>query len=366
MTDSRGRVQIQENFRNDEYYGRVAAVMIFAALAAIALILIRHAGNPTPTALGIVVAEMAICGVLALWLGFDQFVWSGRYPYADRYVPWGTASSLPPQRFELARAALFARFDRMDPPPSSAQRQNVLRFLGIRPKPQPARFDLQVVHGGASERRIETLEDSASSIASYLRRIVPRPSRTIVLLGTSQTWGAGADTPDDTLHAQLHKRLLQMGRSDLLLVNASIRGSRSDELFDRYYKRVSAFKPELVIVNLSCNDLALAGPDFERNLTRLALFNRSEGAKTIFVLEPAQISLESTAKIMRRVAKRFAIPCLDLHGYLADPAQSVDSGYLWWDVIHLTSHGQRLAAEFIARGMSLTHKPLMPRAPGRH
>ena len=38
----------------------------------------------------------------------------------------------------------------------------------------------------------------------------------------------------------------------------------------------------------------------------------------------------------------------DLNGYLAQP-DVYDSGILWWDMIHLTSYGQHLAAELIAR-----------------
>ena len=44
---------------------------------------------------------------------------------------------------------------------------------------------------------------------------------------------------------------------------------------------------------------------------------------------------------------RFGVPVLDLHGHLSAP-EVVDSGFLWWDYVHLSSYGHRRAAEWLA------------------
>ena len=53
---------------------------------------------------------------------------------------------------------------------------------------------------------------------------------------------------------------------------------------------------------------------------------------------------------MRNISTQYHVPLLDLNGYLTSDGV-YDSGFLWWDLVHLTSYGQELAAEFIAKGI---------------
>ena len=47
---------------------------------------------------------------------------------------------------------------------------------------------------------------------------------------------------------------------------------------------------------------------------------------------------------MKKVASQYHIPVIDLHEYLKSQA---DTGFIWWDHVHLTSYGQMLAASYI-------------------
>jgi lysophospholipase L1-like esterase len=111
------------------------------------------------------------------------------------------------------------------------------------------------------------------------------------------------------------------------------------------------FEPNLVVMNLSNND---AVKKFDRRLVSLLKQNEKLGALSLFVLEGN--SIEHTGEkmplkhdMMARVAEKFDIPLLDLHGRLSD-ADIYDTGFLWWDRAHMTSYGQSIAAEFIAQG----------------
>jgi lysophospholipase L1-like esterase len=53
---------------------------------------------------------------------------------------------------------------------------------------------------------------------------------------------------------------------------------------------------------------------------------------------------------MKTVAARFGIPLANLQSWL-DADGNRDSGFLWWDGVHLTSWGQALAADFIHQNL---------------
>jgi hypothetical protein len=50
---------------------------------------------------------------------------------------------------------------------------------------------------------------------------------------------------------------------------------------------------------------------------------------------------------VRNVAGEFDAPVFDLYSYL-NSDDVYDSGFLWWDSVHLSSYGQDLAAQWLA------------------
>ena len=62
----------------------------------------------------------------------------------------------------------------------------------------------------------------------------------------------------------------------------------------------------------------------------------------------ASVELEAmpTHQIMRETAARFGIRTANLHKHL-NSGERINSGFLWWDQVHLTSWGQSLLVDYI-------------------
>jgi lysophospholipase L1-like esterase len=171
----------------------------------------------------------------------------------------------------------------------------------------------------------------------------------VLFLGSSQTWGAGADAPEDTMVRRLEDKWRNSMGGDLECINAGISGERSGGLWEMYSQEWIEWNPQLVVINLSNND-----PDssrFGENLGKFVQLNRAKGVQTVFSLEanspenPKPSTLKNH-QIMRQVAAQFAIPVVDLHACLGKEA---NTGFLWWDFVHLTSYGQELAAQCLEK-----------------
>lgn len=193
----------------------------------------------------------------------------------------------------------------------------------------------------------------ADEIRAEVRRQCPGPppggTARVLFLGSSQTWGAGAAHVSDTIPATLQRLLdAQVGAGRYQVVNGAICSVDSAFLRGLYEREWAALKAELVVVNLSNNDTE-PGP-FGDNLRRIAQIARDAGSRALFVLEansgelrPAV--LEDLARrhvAMRVAAEAEGVPVVDMHAHLLELQ---DRGFLFWDLVHMTSFGQRLAAE---------------------
>jgi len=150
---------------------------------------------------------------------------------------------------------------------------------------------------------------------------------------------------------QLYLLLKRRGKR-LALLNAARPGSNSTELVERYNHHLLLLNPKRVVVNLGTNDRDPAL--LKKNLETLALINQQRKISTIFVLEPNSPEFDMVPQdcleAARSVAERFGLECLDMHAYYYQPEVS-NSGLNWWDFVHLTSHGQKLAAGFLAANL---------------
>jgi lysophospholipase L1-like esterase len=180
--------------------------------------------------------------------------------------------------------------------------------------------------------------------------------RRIVVLGSSQTWGSGAAHPDDVWVPRLEKLLNDAAAPGerFELIDAGLPGETSSRLRRDWEKRWIAWQPELLLVNLGNND---RDPEvLARNLERIAEANAARGIATAFIPEANCVesrSEKSLAELVRKhdalraVAARNEAKVVEVHGPLADER---DTGFLWWDRVHLTSFGQeRLAALLFAK-----------------
>lgn len=201
---------------------------------------------------------------------------------------------------------------------------------------------------GEYANRIESSEDVLRRVRAELA--VPADDRQRVLLvGTSQTWGAGAGRTEETWATRLGP-LLGATRPTVV-VAAAIPGSHAAELFGHYRDEWVEWEPDLVVINLSSNDRA--NPDFGKDIEAFLELNAERGIETLLVLEPNSIeavhSIAHNHQALREIGVVADVEVLDMHGYLAE---QIDRGWLWWDFVHLTSFGQELFAERLAEAIS--------------
>jgi len=167
----------------------------------------------------------------------------------------------------------------------------------------------------------------------------------ILFIGASQTYGSGAARQADTMVDRAEQRLNQLGAGRKFeCVNAALVGATANTLFDAYQQEWAALLPRTVVVNLGNNDLL--ADQFEAHLEKFATLSEERGIRLVFSLEATASSMGlAMHPVMRRVAEKHQVPLIDLHGFLQTRQ---DQGFLWWDSVHLTTFGQRLAGEHIA------------------
>jgi lysophospholipase L1-like esterase len=218
----------------------------------------------------------------------------------------------------------------------------------------------------ASERewREATAEDVRREIRRRYGAPAPPGTKRVLFLGSSQTWGAGAARPGQSLVEVTERLLNESAAAPRQCINGGISAGDSTLLLELLEKEWLALRPDVLVVNLGNNDAdpALLAAHVER-MARLALAAR---ATPVLVLEPnttedpagEQNILRANHDALRGVGARLGLGVVDMHDHLAGLA---DRGFLFWDSVHLTSFGQRLFAERLAPELE---RILEPGAPG--
>ncbi len=194
--------------------------------------------------------------------------------------------------------------------------------------------------------------------------------KTILFVGSSQTFGAGAAATSETFVRRIQERFDAEipPASRYRCINAGINGSDAKSLLPRYRDSWLSMNPDIVVFNLGANDCGLADIDREYPpvLEEFVRLNEQRGITTMFVLEAlswetAPNELE-THEAIRRVASAHGIKVVDTHGHLN---RLKDRGFLWWDHVHPTSFGHRLIADCIYAGLQelLMMEPAQVSAP---
>ena len=206
--------------------------------------------------------------------------------------------------------------------------------------------DYRALAAAGYPNRIEQIGDSIKRIDEEVGATAFDEQYRILLIGSSQTWGAGARSFGDTW-AQRLQQTLNSNNHNVRVVNAGISGVRAGWLMQQYLQSWRRLDPDLIIVNLGHNDANDAG--FGKAMLEFAGQRNHYRKHVVFILEPN--STESTTTIgerhdtIRRLAKNGGVQVVDMHAYLQEQRQA---GHIWWDRVHLTNFGQRLFAEHLA------------------
>jgi len=355
VTDASGSAIVRESFANRRgslwIMMRTLASLGFGLLAFLAARRrVLPGGSRREELFAVIIVEAALLILGLSFFAFDYLVWSGRYPYASG-TPQGSAASLNEVRYEAMRGRVFGTNLQRDLALARAQAMHanpLLRQSVSRRDPNdaapPGLFRVFGPEPGAWRAWFHpSLEEFPAKREGTIR---------VGFLGSSQTFGLGAETVDDTFVARIQRLLsadLPAGSALECLAFASP-GWRSADLLRRYREAWGHSDPDILVVNLSNNDMD--PEELASNLRQLVEFNRTRGIRTRLVLEPNAreadvITLLEKHAAVRGVAKEFDVPVWDLHAYL-NRDDVFDSGFVWWDHVHLTSYGHRLVAQWLA------------------
>jgi len=203
------------------------------------------------------------------------------------------------------------------------------------------------------ERRRDMVQESIDEKVD-----IPKPPDVIRILfvGGSQTYGVGVNHLDHRFVTRTMALLNRESTGPIECINAGVPGARSWELFPTYRDRWIAYEPDLAVLNLSFND-ADGVHGLEEMLEAVIALNAAQGVKTVLMKEPTSMQYVDAPlpghAVIDQVGKRRQVPVIDLAEYLAERE---DTGFLWWDAVHLTSYGHSVVAEAIApKLLSLLH-----------
>jgi lysophospholipase L1-like esterase len=362
ITGKDGRTILDDSFSNRRHYWTTLAAVAVVSLLVIGLttvpLLRRH--SPYEFKLGVFRCLMGLgvaIMVLSLLFAFDYFFWSSRYLYKD-YLPGGAHAFAVNVQIEALRQKLFLYPKGVNAFPLDKELSAAItRWDGDH------RLDGGRFHRGKPIifREIVRYTREHPMVPEFLdegqvRALPPKSDRTIrvAFLGTSQTWGSGAERISETFVARCHRLLAQaLGDISVETYNFSISGSNSTELLTKYAELWRFSGPDLLVINLSTNDGK--SHTLTANLRTLAHLARAAGGRVVFLLEPnaAEVDhrgLQEKHSAIQRLGQELHVPVWNLDGYMSsDPVY--DSGIMWWDKVHLTSYGHDVVAEWLAPQM---------------
>lgn len=349
-------VAIRESFRNTRggvwLFARALVTTTSTLLVLLAVFRRLRGGRH---AMFSVLTLGGIClAALTAWLAFDYFWWSGTYydrlALQVRGTPSAVGIAVEKARERVLGLEPLSEIE-LHPWSRDFRRgvQPLLAFLGAASDLEPDRDDaIEVVRERDGRVEVDIVDANPAPIEEYLSKKPVARALRIMLLGGSQMWGEGANLRRERIDAAVLTRVTKdVAPTPVVVINGSRRGGVAPFLADRLEEGgLHLFEPAVVVVNLSGNDSAdLEG--FAAGLTRIAESCRKRGAKLVFVQEAGRGGPPGSAhEVMKTVAARFGIPLANLQSWL-DADGNRDSGFLWWDGVHLTSWGQALAADFI-------------------
>jgi lysophospholipase L1-like esterase len=362
ITGKDGRTILDDSFSNRRHYWTTLAAVAVVSLLVIGLttvpLLRRH--SPYEFKLGVFRCLMGLgvaIMVLSLLFAFDYFFWSSRYLYKD-YLPGGAHAFAVNVQIEALRQKLFLYPKGVNAFPLDKELSAAItRWDGDH------RLDGGRFHRGKPIifREIVRYTREHPMVPEFLdegqvRGLPPKSDRTIrvAFLGTSQTYGAGAERISETFVARCHGLLAQaLGDISVETYNFSISGSNSTELLRKYAESWRFSRPDLLVINLSTNDEKI--DTLTANLPTLTQQTRAAGGRVVFLLEPnaAEVDhryLQRKHSAVQRLGQELGVPVWNLDRYMSsDPVY--DSGMMWWDFVHLTSYGHGVVAEWLAPQM---------------
>jgi hypothetical protein len=349
VVDASNRTVVRDSFRNTANYVWLLAGMWLLALAVSVAACGRRLDSAPARLFGVITGQLVLAAVLACYFLFDYSYWSRQYHYQGT-VPWSNAPSPRLLVSERVRNALTRLLRRVDRPPGRTESRPQPLWTFIGGDPCQSLYSVTVVGELAGRAgMVHVVPNDRASVEQLAPLLQREQARIVMLMGTSQTWGAGALRETDAIAVRLQRYLAAHDtRQRYIVVNVSVSGSVAAQLFREYCERGILLRPDVLVVVLSNNDDSDADA-FHNTLTKLVQYNSGRAILTVLVTEPGlSESLAANHQDMRCIAANTGMPLLDLATHMHTLE---GTGFLWWDLVHLMPYGQAAAAEFIGNGL---------------
>jgi lysophospholipase L1-like esterase len=193
----------------------------------------------------------------------------------------------------------------------------------------------------------------------------------IMIIGSSQTWGAGASDENKSFPRVFEQKLNNMASSqnddsseekkvlgistenEISVINAGISGTTSSRLLDEYQEKWIQLNPKVVMINLSSNDFTYENNAelFTENIRKFIEINNDNNIKTILLAEAnsnERISENPLHLSLKELSVEYNIPIIDINSHLNDMN---NTGVIWWDFVHPTDYGHELIADYILKNV---------------
>ncbi len=209
----------------------------------------------------------------------------------------------------------------------------------------------------------QTFKVVDQSVPTLVKKLISRFKETpkkgqyrVLLLGSSQTWGSGATSEQTTVSARLESILQnEYGFKNVTVINGGFPGFGTRQLYDVFTAAVDK-TPEMVLLNMSFNDNSNPA-EFTDYLFKFGELARQKKFRLVFSAEAfsnelGDVPIDNQIKITS-AARALDIPLIDSYIYM----NSVNnSGFLWWDIVHLSDVGQETLARYLAAQLNDTLK----------
>lgn len=262
---------------------------------------------------------------LLLYGLFDRFIWAKQLPIGSLSSESLSIKLL--QKFEAVRDEVF---------PSKSFENVFSSVQNFMNSEQLLKFEPQ----SETRTRFSYGSDSAK--------------KKILVIGTSQTWGAGATFEEFSLGKQIFNLIEEYTGQKIYLELLAAPGAiardlaeivRSDLLLDKEW--------DSIVINLSSNDRNEL--DFRVGLEELILWSKENSRKLYLVKEPNSPEflnpmLKDRHLIISELAQKYESVAIDTDNNLASQSH-FQMGHVWWDFVHLTDWGQFLLAQTIVASL---------------
>lgn len=161
-------------------------------------------------------------------------------------------------------------------------------------------------------------------------------------IGSSQTWGEGSSRKSSPWVTKYCKAFKES------CLNMGIKAITADSYFPLYNEHLVGFKPKRVFLVFSTNDFKRESR-FKNAINDFIVLNNQNNIETILVLEPNDPDYRSyieNHEILRELGKKHSKLTIDM---VKPFIENRDTGFLWWDFVHLTDYGHELFTKVLIK-----------------